>query len=182
MIRIISGDFKRRVFKEPDKNKTRVTMDRVRESIFNIINYEIKDKIILDCFSGSGIITGEFLSRNAKKAFAIEKDKEVFEIVKNNLESLNISNYHLLNEDILFFLNKINKEIKFDFIYIDPPFSKFSLLEEVLNEIYEKKLLNKDGQIIIEWNLDISSFLLLKWEIKKTKTFGSVLVYFLIEK
>ncbi|MGL4183872.1 MAG: 16S rRNA (guanine(966)-N(2))-methyltransferase RsmD [Metamycoplasmataceae bacterium] len=182
MIRIISGNFKRRIFEEPNKSKTRITMDRVRESIFNIINYEIKDKVILDCFSGSGIITGEFLSRDAQNAYVVEKDKEVFNVTKKNLESLNVSNYYLANEDIIFFLNKIKNEIKFDFIYIDPPFSSFPLLEEVLNKIYEKKLLNKNGQIIIEWNIDISSFLLLKWDIKKTKTFGSVLVYFLIEK
>tara|TARA_B100001250_G_scaffold376725_1_gene365225 strand:+ start:1439 stop:2002 length:564 start_codon:yes stop_codon:yes gene_type:complete len=154
-MRIISGNFRGKKILEPRDIITRPLKDLTKESIFNIINHskkfnvEIKDANILDLFSGVGSFGLECLSRGANHLTFVENYRGVLPVLKKNLSSLNnFKKYEILEKDIFngTYLKNIN--IKFDIIFLDPPY-KYSGLEEILTNISDKKILNKDGIIII---------------------------------
>ena len=154
-MRIISGSFKGKRILEPKDNNTRPLKDLTKESIFNIIKHSNKFKInlsnshILDLFSGVGSFGIECLSIGVKKVIFIENYKGVLPVLKKNLLSLNsIENYKIIekniyNDNVFFKLNH-----KFDIIFLDPPY-KDKNLENLLNEIKDQKILNKNGIIIL---------------------------------
>ena len=154
-MRIISGSFKGKKILEPKDNNTRPLKDLTKESIFNIIKHSNKFKInlsnshILDLFSGVGSFGIECLSIGVKKVIFIENYKGVLPVLKKNLLSLNsIENYKIIEKNIYndnVFL-KLNH--KFDIIFLDPPY-KDKNLENLLNEIKDQKILNKNGIIIL---------------------------------
>lgn len=152
MLRIIAGKFRSRVLEQPPMSITRPTIDRVREALFNIIQNEIKNSIVLDCFAGSGAFCLESISRGAMKAIAIEKDKTAFEIINKNMNKLQVNNMDSINADSLLYLKNL-RNIQFDFIYLDPPY-KLDVLDEIMQIIYENNLLKKYGKIIIETNIE----------------------------
>ncbi len=154
-MRIISGNFKGKKILEPKDTITRPLKDLTKESIFNIIihskkfNAEIEDANILDLFSGVGSFGLECLSRGANHVTFVENYKGVLPVLKRNLSSLDILKKHeILEQNILSgtYLKNINS--RFDIIFLDPPY-KCKELEEILNNIYDKKILTKDGIIII---------------------------------
>ena len=154
-MRIISGFFKGKKILEPKDNKTRPLKDLTKESIFNIIKHSNKFRIdlsssyVLDLFSGVGSFGIECLSRGVKKVIFIENYPGVLPLLKKNLFSLkSIQNYEIIEKNIYkdnIFL-KLNN--KFDIIFLDPPY-KDKNLENLLNEIKEQKILNKNGIIIL---------------------------------
>ena len=152
MLRIIAGKYRSRLLKKPNSKTTRPTLDRVREALFNIIQSEINDAIVLDCFAGSGAFCLEALSRNAKKAIAIEKDKLAYQIIKQNAQGLNETNIEIKLMDSINYL-KTEKELVFDFIYLDPPY-KLDIIYQSLELILKNELLKNTGKIIIETNFE----------------------------
>ena len=154
-MRVISGSFKGKKILEPKNLKTRPLKDLTKESIFNIIfhsnkfNLNFSDAIILDLFSGVGSFGIECLSRGAKYVTFVENYYGVLPILKQNLLRLkSVENYEIIKRDINsdnFFL-KINK--KFDIIFLDPPY-KDKNIKNILENINDKKILNKNGIIII---------------------------------
>ena len=154
-MRIISGLFKGKKLIEPKDLKTRPLKDLTKESIFNIIHHSSKFKIflnkanILDIFSGVGSFGIECLSRGAKKVIFIENYRDVLSILKINLENLKtINNYEIIEKNAyeIITFNKINE--KFDIIFLDPPY-KDKNLDEILLKIYQLKLLNNNGILIL---------------------------------
>ena len=85
-MRVISGSARGTILHSIDKISTRPTLDRVKESLFNIIQNSIEDATVLDLFSGSGAIAIEFLSRGAKNAYICEKSKDAVQMIYKNLE------------------------------------------------------------------------------------------------
>lgn len=152
MLRIIAGKFRSRVLEQPPLNITRPTIDRVREAIFNIIQNEIGQSIVLDCFAGSGSFCLEAISRGAMKAVAIEKDRRAFQVIERNAKKLIVNNLEIKNIDALFYV-KSSKNIQFDFIYLDPPY-KLEILPEIISTIHENNLLKEYGKIIIETSIE----------------------------
>jgi len=155
-MRIISGVFKgKKLFLPNDKN-TRPLKDLVKESIFNLIqhsnkiNINIKNSLVLDLFSGSGSFGLECLSREAKKVFFLESYPEAIKVLEKNIRSLkNINNYEILKEDCFnYFQSNKKKNLKFDIIFIDPPYRELKI-NEIIETILEKKILNKKGILII---------------------------------
>lgn len=152
MLRIIAGKYRSRILEQPPLSITRPTIDRAREALFNIIQNNIENSIVLDCFAGSGAFCFEAVSRGATKAIAIEKNPIAFAIIQKNLEKLNINNMEVKNMDSLNYLEHA-KNIQFDFIYLDPPY-KLDVLKQCLDLIAKNQLLKKYGKIIIETNID----------------------------
>ena len=148
-MRIISGTARgTKLFTLEGKN-TRPTLDRVKESLFNIIQNDIEDSIVLDLFSGSGAIGLEFASRGAKKVYLNDNSKEAFEIIKQNIDKTHLSaNVELYNMDFLKLIQNI-KENKFDIVYLDPPY-KTNFIIQSLSELVNHKKLTKDSLIVIE--------------------------------
>lgn len=150
-MRVISGTARGTVLHSIDDIKTRPTLDRVKESIFNIIQSRIQNSIILDLFSGSGAISIEFISRGASKAYLCDNSHASMQMIKQNLIKTKMEDKAVVyNLDYKKCLEDLkNKKIKFDIIFIDPPY-KEDLAIKSIELIDENDLLKDDGIIIIE--------------------------------
>lgn len=155
-MRIIGGIFKGKKLFLPNDKITRPLKDVVKESIFNLIqhsnkiNINIKNSQILDLFSGSGSFGIECLSREAKKVTFIENYPEAIKILEKNLNSLkSINNHNIIKENFFDFFSVGQKlNLKFNIIFIDPPYKELRI-NEIIIKIKEHNLLNKNGVIIL---------------------------------
>ena len=148
-MRVISGSARGTTLNSIDDISTRPTLDRVKESLFNIIQNQIEDAIILDLFAGSGAIGIEFLSRGAEKAYFCDKSQKAINMVEKNLEKTKLKDKAtILNNDYIDCIDKI-KNIKFDIIFLDPPY-KENFSKQAIKKISESKLLKNEGIIIVE--------------------------------
>ena len=145
-MRIISGKARGTKLYTLEGEITRPTLDRVKESLFNIIQEKILGSSFLDVFSGSGAIGLEAASRGAKKVFLCEKDKNAIKVIKKNIEKthLEVTLYETSYEKML-----ENLDEKLDIIYIDPPY-KTNLVYEAVNKLINLNLLKSDSLIIVE--------------------------------
>lgn len=149
-MRIISGTARGTKINSIEDISTRPTLDRVKESLYNIIQHLIKDSYVLDLFAGSGALGIEALSRGASKAVFCDNNYECFKIIKQNLEKT-----HLYNKANIYNLNyndcitKISGQMKFDIIFIDPPY-KADIAINATKEIIIHNLIKDNGLIIIE--------------------------------
>ena len=150
-MRVISGSARGKKLHSLEGLETRPTLDRVKEAVFNIIQFDLKNKIVLDLFSGSGALAIEALSRGAKESVLCDKSKDAVQIINKNLQETKLEDKAtVINKDYLEALNDLNKENKkFDIIFLDPPY-KSNYIRESIKSIFEMNLLNNDGIIIIE--------------------------------
>ena len=151
MSKIISGTLKGRKIKGYDILGTRPTMDRVKESVFGMIQDYIPSSIVLDLFSGSGNLGIEAISNGSSKVYFNDINKKCLKIIKENTINFNIDNQCiLLNFDYKECLNYLgNKKIKFDIVFLDPPY-KDLIINEILMILVKKKLLNNHALIVCE--------------------------------
>ncbi len=148
-MRIISGKARGTKLYTLEGTNTRPTLDRVKESIFNIIQNEIEGATVLDLFAGSGAIGLECLSRGAKKAILCDKSKEAVEIIKRNIEKTHMEECaKIVNTDFETCLEKLKNE-QFDIIYIDPPYATDYIFKS-LKKIKEIGIAKEESIIIIE--------------------------------
>ena len=125
-------------------------MDRVKESLFAIIQNYISDSVVLDLFSGSGNLGLEALSEGAKEAILVDKNKKACLTISKNIKLLNIEEKVLIiNSDYNNFLR--NTDYKFNIIFLDPPY-KTDYIDKSIKLIEKNDLLDKDGIIICESN------------------------------
>ena len=149
-MRIISGKYKGKKLKGYDIEGTRPTMDRVKESLFSSIQNYIPDSICLDLFSGSGNLSIEALSEGAKYAYSIDSNYKAIKTIKKNIDTIRVEDIEVLNMDYIEALKYFyNKNIKFDIIFLDPPY-KTNYIEKSIKLIDEYNLLNDDGIIVCE--------------------------------
>lgn len=148
-MKVISGIYKGINIDGFNIKGTRPTMDRVKESMFAIIQNNIKDATVLDLFSGSGSLGIEALSNGAKICYFVDNNKIAINIINKNTN--NIKNKIILNKDYKDALDYFCKNsIKFDLILLDPPY-KDNLLNESINYIEIYNLLNKNGLLVAEF-------------------------------
>jgi 16S rRNA (guanine966-N2)-methyltransferase len=126
-IRIISGKFGGRSIKAPDGRTTHPMSERVRSSLFNIINSEIQDAEVLDAFAGTGSLGLEALSRGAKNVTFVERDRKAFRILKENISNLGADDNSTTKQIGLSTWTDVNKDKKFDIIFADPPYDNMQL-------------------------------------------------------
>ena len=149
-MRVIVGKARRLQLKTIDGMGTRPTTDRIKETLFNMINNDMPQTVFLDLFSGSGAIGIEALSRGASKAYFVESNKKAVQCIKDNL------NFTKLQDDAVVMampvesaLKDLEHKVKFDFIFMDPPYDK-----HVLIFLSKSDLINKSSRIIVEASLD----------------------------
>lgn len=144
---ITGGKFKGRKIKTVKSNDVRPTSSKVRESLFSMLNslgFNLEGKIFLDLFAGSSIMGLEALSRGCSEAVFVEKNYNVYSLIKKNLSNFDIK-YNLYKQDAIRFLDKTQDT--FDIIFIDPPYFE-GYYDKVLPMAQNK--LSEGGLLIIE--------------------------------
>lgn len=148
-MRIISGKARGTKLATLEGTNTRPTLDRVKESLFSIIQNQIPESTFLDLFSGSGAIGLEAISRGARKAILCDNSKKAIEIIKKNIEKTHLKKQtEIYNKEYDFVLNNEIKE-KLDIIYIDPPY-KTELAYKAIKLLIKNNLLKEETIIIVE--------------------------------
>lgn len=152
MLRVIAGEARSVPLMTLEGKETRPTTDRVKETLFNLLQNDIYDCRFLDLFAGSGQIGIEALSRGAKEAVFIEKNKKAVDIIEKNLTKTKLSDRaHLLRKDVLSALPFLGET--YDIIFMDPPYA-LEIENQVLESISSHNLLDEDGFIVIEADKD----------------------------
>ena len=147
-MRIISGSRRGQKLIEFDGMDIRPTTDRVRESIFNLIQDFIYESSVLDLFSGSGALSFESLSRGAKEAVSIDIDKRSVSVISENAKRLKFTeNISIKNDSAQNFIK--NCKTNFDIIFLDPPYNK-GFIKPIIEDIVRFDILEKDGIIVLE--------------------------------
>ncbi|WP_442599381.1 16S rRNA (guanine(966)-N(2))-methyltransferase RsmD [Neobacillus sp. D3-1R] len=155
-MRVVSGKCKGRSLKAVPGSSTRPTTDKVKEAIFNMVGPYFEEGIGLDLFAGSGGLGIEALSRGLDKVIFVDRDPKAFQIIKENITACD------LNDKVEVYRNDseralkaiLKREIKFDFIFLDPPY-KMQQLVKLLETIEKEKMLNSNGVIVCEHSSEI---------------------------
>ncbi|MBQ8928863.1 MAG: 16S rRNA (guanine(966)-N(2))-methyltransferase RsmD, partial [Oscillospiraceae bacterium] len=119
-MRVISGTARGRKLKEPDGRRVRPTTDKVKESMFNIVQFHIQDAAVLDLFAGSGQLGIEALSRGAESVTFVDSARDSVKLVRENVRTAGFEDRaQIFQTDAIGFLEHCGK---FDLIFLDPPY------------------------------------------------------------
>lgn len=147
-MRIISGIRRGHRLIEFEGDDIRPTTDRVKESVFNLIQSWVADAVVLDMFSGSGALSFEALSRGAARAVCVDTDKRSIDIIKKNAANLRFEDRcDIVCASCFDYMTRTNE--KFDIIFLDPPYNK-GFIEPVLSGIADNGLLQIGGIVVLE--------------------------------
>ena len=145
-MRIVSGKYRGRTLSAFDGDKIRPTADKVRESLFNILQIKVINAKFLDLFCGTGAMGIEALSRGAEKVVFNDFSRESLTLLKKNLEKIKVDDeYEIVNFDAVNFLK--NTTQKFDIIFLDPPYKTELGLKSLP---FVSNVLEDDGIAILE--------------------------------
>lgn len=145
-MRVITGSARGRKLQTLEGRDVRPTTDKVKESVFSIIQFQIQDRVFLDLFAGSGQMGIEALSRGAKKAYIVDQSLKAIRVIEENLKATKLEdNASVCRQDAQSFLLSLRENI--DVVYVDPPFER-GLIDEVLPLLSAK--MNKGGVILCE--------------------------------
>jgi len=150
-MRIIGGRSKGRVLASPKGQAIRPTSDRVKESIFNILQNKLGGKVVLDLFAGTGNLGIEALSRGAKKAIFVEKGRQALGLIKRNLTQSGLEKRsEILPRDVRRAIGILGQRGEcFDLILMDPPYER-GLIQKTLLELNSQQIYHKDSILVIE--------------------------------
>lgn len=147
-MRVISGTARGRRLKELPGMDTRPTTDKVKESLFNIIQFDIEGRRVLDLFGGTGQLGIEALSRGAARCTFVDMSRQAADVIRDNLKTVGFSELASVHQgDAVAFLAGCRE--KFDLIFLDPPYQS-QLLERCLQEITKFDILSEHGIMICE--------------------------------
>ena len=147
-MRVITGAARGRRLKELEGYETRPTTDRVKEGVFNIVQFDIEGRKVLDLFAGTGQLGIESLSRGAASAVFVEQRRDAAALIRDNLKITNLGeNARVVCGDALAFLSSARE--KFDLIFIDPPYAA-NLWKNAMEAIYQFDILSNHGIIVCE--------------------------------
>lgn len=152
-MRVIAGSARSIPLKPVKGDKTRPTTDRIKETLFNILNPYLYDAYVLDLFAGAGGLGIEALSRGAKKAVFVDKSKEAVKIIKENLSKTHFSDdADIYTGDVLDMCATMNIEKPFDVIIMDPPYGK-GYWKNVLSLLSKTRLVDEHTLVVVEEDL-----------------------------
>lgn len=144
-MRVITGTARGRRLKTPENYDIRPTTDNVKESVFNIVQFDIEGRRVLDLFAGTGQLGIECLSRGAESVVFVDKSRDALNIVRDNLKTCGFK-AQVVQEDAESFLRHCGK---FDLIFVDPPYDS-GLYAPVLRAVNTFDILSDGGIIVCE--------------------------------
>ncbi len=147
-MRVITGKARGRKLKELPGLETRPTTDRVKEAMFDIVQFDIEGRRVLDLFGGTGQLGIEALSRGAASCTFVDCRREAAALIRENLETTGLSaGAVVLQCDAIEFLGRCRE--KFDLVLLDPPYGT-DLLDQALNTLTRIDILKGNGIILCE--------------------------------
>lgn len=174
-MRIITGDFRGRKLEAPVSNNIRPTSDKVKESIFNILAFDIPGAVCVDLFAGTGNLGLEALSRGAEFCYFCDSSNESIALIRKNIETCNAGSYSkILAGDYRRTLSRIDNKV--DIFFLDPPYEA-GLYEKCFQLIRSMDLLTSGGLIMAEHGAknplsdEIEGFIKIK-----EKKYGTIIV------
>ena len=155
ILRVIAGTARSLPLKTVDGMDTRPTTDRIKETLFNMLQTDVYASRFLDLFAGSGAIGIEALSRGAKAAVFVEHSKQCVECIKDNLKFTKLSDKAVVMEqDVLSAINRLSGSGVFDIIFMDPPYGK-DYEYDVLLALSHSDIVDRYTIIVIEEALNV---------------------------
>ena len=149
-MRIITGIAKGVKLETLEGLDTRPTAERVKESVFSMLQFELENRRVLDLFAGSGQMGLEALSRGASSCTFVEKSLEAMDIVKKNAKKTKlIDKCRIVNMDYKDYLRGARGKDKFDIVILDPPYS-LKIIPEILEGLVKYDLLNANAKVVCE--------------------------------
>ena len=182
-MRVISGAARGKKLSSLEGIETRPTLDRVKEALFNIIQFDLKDAKILDLFSGSGALAIEALSRGSKKAILCDNSRKAIQIINKNLKDTRLEEKaKVINKEYTDSLKQLyNESEKFNIIFLDPPY-KTNYAINAIEQILKYDLLEDEGIIIVETDDENKIDEIKKnknIEVYDTRKYGTVFIIFI---
>ena len=144
-MRVITGTARGRKLKEPQGFEIRPTTDQVKEAIFNICQFDIEGRAVLDLFGGTGQLGIEAASRGAARVDIVDQNKDALKLIRENVKITGLE-IRVLQADSISYLRSCGK---YDLIFIDPPYDS-GLAEEAVKTVKEFDILSEGGIIICE--------------------------------
>lgn len=145
-MRVISGKYRGKKLISPINDNVRPTTDKVKECVFNMLQFDIVGSNFLDLFSGSGAIGIEAISRGAEFVTMVDNSKDSLKVIKHNLSNIE-GNFEILEKDYESAIKFTNK--KYDIVYLDPPYV-FNNIDKMLDLLHTNNVLNLNAIIIYE--------------------------------
>lgn len=179
-IRIISGKWRGRKIPVYKTKKLRPTLNRIKETLFNWLSNFVYNANCLDCFSGTGSLAIEALSRNAKSATLLEIRKKILSKTSFFLSKLNVKNATLIQADTINYLK--NKGKPYDIIFLDPPFYT-NLVKKTILLLEKNNWLKNCSLIYIQTEKNnISKYIPKNWHLYRKKKLKKFSFYLYIRK
>jgi len=180
-MRIISGTSRGRKLVTPRNRSLRPTSDRVKESIFNTLQDKMAGKVVLDLFAGTGNLGIEALSRGAKKAIFVEKERQALRLIQRNLTQFWLEERsEILPRDVKRAIGILKQRGEcFDLILMDPPYER-GLIRKTLMELNSQQICHKDSILVIEHNRrEPLPHVMDGWNIIRQRRMGDTVISFL---
>ncbi|MBP5405180.1 MAG: 16S rRNA (guanine(966)-N(2))-methyltransferase RsmD [Clostridia bacterium] len=177
-MRVIAGKYKGRVLFSPKDVLVRPTTDRIKENIFNLLQFRIAGASFLDLFGGSGAMSVEALSRGAARVVTVDSARESIALIKKNFAKVGAEKEaQILERDYAQALASL-QGARFDLIFLDPPY-KADFYEDILCKIAEKDVLAPSGSVVFEHATERDLVLPPPWVSSDRRKYGSVTIDFL---
>ena len=150
-LRIIAGQLKGRNLKSVPGTKTRPTADRIREAVFNILSFYVKQAVVLDMFAGTGALGLEALSRGAESVVFADIDRDAVAVLHRNVANTGMEKRaKILRWDIVRNLDSLLcLDRAFNLVFMDPPYNK-NMISPVLTNLHHGRCLPAGARIVIE--------------------------------
>jgi 16S rRNA (guanine966-N2)-methyltransferase len=150
-VRIIGGLWRGRKLPVPEVDGLRPTPDRIRETLFNWLMADCPGAMVLDCFAGSGALGFEALSREARHLTMIESNPRAWRNLERQMEGLQDDRITLFSGDAIDLIPRLKWQ--FNLVFIDPPYVRAQLRQQVLENLIEHHRLLDGAKIYLEWPL-----------------------------